>query len=443
MYHRAATGLRTGSQVYIFPRRTSINGGDTNPSQLRDDDIREIIISPFKPDNWGNIWRLEVSTSDRPGVIRDITKILADRDINIQTQESLITGHEQDFQVSLIANFANFIEDFRVKKHEEDIEAYRKFNTWKDVIVHTFESVNPTIQVLNFQPVRFLFNNSKNQSGDEKNLVDKISKQNYYHDDYKPVSVNEKQIVVSEAALDDVKLFEIAPKSGDIQGTIFSNTEEKFIIVRFFQKQQELVHLEIAHDNQPGAIFHFTRVIAPDDNNAIGHNIVNCYNRIGDDRKRAYWNVLVDVSIDSKKLPDLIANLYNFKYVNEVKVEAYSSELLDKKKNGNIQGLPESEAEKKKEENRRKKEASASRRGLLNYIPIIMMPFILAGIVLILIFQVLNNPANQSLLSSIATWIILGVTLILGIISFTANVFGNISGIDWVRKWWTGKSKKL
>jgi len=453
MYHRAAMGLRTDTKVYVFPRRTPLVLANGEPV-LQDNDVREVIISPFKPRNWGNIWKLEIGTVDRPGVIRDITKILAERAVNIHIQESLITSHDQEFQVSLIADFADFIESFKELKEKES--AGHSSPTWKSEIEHILLNFKPAINILAFKPLRFLLNNSRGKPGDNINLITKVQKHHYYSDAYTSIWVKDKKIVFSEGVLSDLGLFDVGPKNGSVQGTIFSDTEEKFIIVRFFHKAQELVHLEIAHENQPGAISEFASLIAPGGDDKDEHNIINCYNRIEDDRTTAHWNVLVDVTKNSANLPDLLQDLHKLPYVKTVKVEAYSAELLGKKDKGNISTLPVSEIEKKQAEKieaekreaekieeleRLNKSKETPRPSWLLITQTVLMLLILAGIVLLISFQA-QNPNNWQFIVSIGLGLVAVLNVLYIIYDFTAKTYENIRGYNLVKETLKKKNDK-
>src|SRR5882724_5393000 len=100
-WHRSATGLLSKTKVYLYPRKTN-NG------------IREVVVSPFHPGSWAYIWRLDCSSTDRPGLIRDITKVLREEQVNLFIQESPITDSYQDFTVSFVADFLNYFKSRKI-----------------------------------------------------------------------------------------------------------------------------------------------------------------------------------------------------------------------------------------------------------------------------------------------------------------------------------------
>ena len=102
-YHRAATGLLSGAEVYLFPKISTIKNAAGQETS-----VKEIIISPFHPNDWFNIYEMELIMDDKPGMINSITEILKEKNINIHIQESLITNDEQNFSVNLIVDTRDF-----------------------------------------------------------------------------------------------------------------------------------------------------------------------------------------------------------------------------------------------------------------------------------------------------------------------------------------------
>ncbi len=164
-YHRVATGLISGAEVYLFPKILKVK----NAAGL-ETEVKEIIISPFPPCDWLTIYEMELVMEDKPGMINLITSILAENDINIHIQESLINNDEQNFSVSLIVDIKKFQNKF---KHDDS-------NSMQSVLEKAF--VDKDISLEKFQPCKQLYNNSQDfqKSSKKTNYIDNIKLVDYY-----------------------------------------------------------------------------------------------------------------------------------------------------------------------------------------------------------------------------------------------------------------------
>jgi predicted amino acid-binding ACT domain protein len=352
-YHRASIGLLSGTQIYVYPRKTE----HELPKSKRKVDIREVIISLFSPQNWTHIWKLEISAIDRPGLTRKITKILKDLEVNIFIQESLIANYEQDFTVSIIADFGKYFERFVVK--DRKVKEIPNAELW-DGIKNKFsvedneEDFGITIQ--KFEPIKFLTNISENEvvngiseneivdgarSSNRKNQIEYDALVNFYRNP-RPIPVKKTGIGLERYLLTALDLSDwINIDLDTIQGTIFSDTEEKYIIIRFFDPKLLVAHLEIIHGNHVGAIHEFTEAIHdihPE------YNIISSYNRIEDDAHFAHWHVLIDVTSNPTSLSALIDKINAIATIPHIEVRPidYSKQLLE-----TINNLPPTVKQKK------------------------------------------------------------------------------------------------
>lgn len=315
-YHRSATGLLSKTKVYLLPRIA------------HDGKIREVVVCPFHPRSWAYIWTLEVSSTDRPGLIRDITKILRDEDVNIFIQESPITNYDQDFTVSLVADFYKYF-----RKRDNSINGKikpKQLIEFKMEIKRLFEAANPhgdkKIEVDRFEQIKFLIANSE-EVDKRTNAVDADVLNQYYAAGYRSIGIEQKALLIEDRLLRDLELREFVDEAEYIQGTLFSDSEEKFFIVRFFSNNQLVVSLEITHANSIGAIHKFTDTIH---NINEKYNIISCYNRIQDDQDAALWYVLIDVTDNFEQVPALIKNLRGISNptVQDVRVLDYTESLI-------------------------------------------------------------------------------------------------------------------
>lgn len=308
-YHRAATGLLSGVEVYVFPKISTIKNAAGQETQ-----VKEIIISPFHPNDWFNIYELDLIMDDQPGLINSISKILKNKKINIHIQESLITNDEQNFSVSLIVDVKEY-KSILKSDGEIDIHMHKDLS-------ESFTEIG--IKLEKFLPCKQLRNNSKEiQQNKQTNFVDLDTLFHFYSTSYHPIQIVNKRLIFGKQIIQ--ALFQDYDTNDEIQGTIFSDTNEKMIIVRFFNKDQHIVHFDIQHDNKLGAIFNYSTLIKETSNN---YNIVSCYNRIENSTETAHWYVLLDVSYDVEKLLTLFNNFTtSAKYFQKLMIHSYSRSI--------------------------------------------------------------------------------------------------------------------
>lgn len=309
-YHRAATGLLSGAEVYIYPKISTIKNANGQETQ-----VKEIIISPFHPNDWYNIYELELIMDDKPGMINLITKILKEKNINIHIQESLITNDEQNFSVSLIVDVKDYSNSLKIMGNNEK-------NMHED-LSNSFKEISITLE--KFMPCKQLRNNSKEvQMNKKTNYVENDTLKHFYSNNYHAIQIINKQLIIGKQIIQ--ALFQGVDSNHEIQGTVFSDTNEKMIIVRFFNRDQHVVHFDIQHENKLGAIFLYSSLIKE---TSISYNIISCYNRIENTTETAHWYVLLDVSHDIEKLYILFSKLCSSStnYVQKLIVHNYSRSI--------------------------------------------------------------------------------------------------------------------
>jgi len=311
-FHRTVTGSFDYTQLFVFPRMYLHNGIHT----------KEIIISQYPANIWSDIFRLKFRVIDKPGITAEITELLRKQKIIIHTQESEMTRSSQLFSISLIADFTEYCKKNNLKF--ENLEERRKYLEEKlsDLFKQKFkESINK----FSLKKVNFLNFNSEKYTEPGQNILDKKILNKYYTKPH-PYSykVNNRTMLLHREILNDLKINEEV-NDEYISFTINSDTEEKYLLLRFFNKEQKVIQFDIKHQNTLGAINDFATTIKNTDERI---NIINSYNRIEDYFNSAHWTVMVDITETKnddiwdrliknlKKLPNIIDDIKIIEYTN-------------------------------------------------------------------------------------------------------------------------------
>jgi hypothetical protein len=105
---RAPVYMNQGQTVYVTLDPEALAGAGPSRSKVSslplDSRFLELVISPFVPDIWGDLWRLKMETYDRPGNLNRIFEVLARRDLEVLMSEGSTNSngrrHEMMFVLS-------------------------------------------------------------------------------------------------------------------------------------------------------------------------------------------------------------------------------------------------------------------------------------------------------------------------------------------------------
>lgn len=317
-YHRTATGSLTNTKVFLFPRILQFTNHLNEKIY-----VKEIIVSQYPPHSWDNIWKIAITVNDKPGATETITKVLKDLNININSQESLMTHYETNFSFSTIADFSNIrlngeFLNSNGNSVEERKETYLKILTEK----YNTEFGNDLLD-FKFGPVNFLNSNSQHNPNQKKNIIEENRLDTYFDYNYNGSNVSNGKIEINTLVLKDLGIFK-QYSSKNIPLTVNSDTEEKYSILRFFRPNQCVIHLDIVHINEKGAINQFCKLIS--DTNS-GFNIINSYNRIEDFKTKAHWYVMIDCTAEPSEWKILFDKLSKIDTVLDVQIINYTDSL--------------------------------------------------------------------------------------------------------------------
>jgi hypothetical protein len=104
---RAPVYMNQGQTVYVTLDPEALLGAEkarsANSSELPfDPRFLELVISPFMPDIWGDLWRLKMETYDRPGNLNRIFEILARRDLEVLMSEGSTNSNGRRHEMMFI-----------------------------------------------------------------------------------------------------------------------------------------------------------------------------------------------------------------------------------------------------------------------------------------------------------------------------------------------------
>lgn len=334
-YHRSASGLLSQTHVFTVPRISENAEGKH---------IKEIILTPYLPNSWANLYRVEYKARDKPGVNSVLTKILANLSINIYTQESLTTDRELIHTISLIVDISAF--DEKDKTDDEDRITYLS----KRIKSH-LDQQNVDLDLERIEEIQFLHDNYY-PSENCPNLIQKEYLRHYFWSALRSNPIAKKSVEIKDDVLKHLDLVGDGFKTiRSLKGTIVSDTEDKYILIRFFRLDQYVIYLDVVHRNVIGLISQFTEIISQNEEN---YNILSCYSRIEDVKNNAHWYVMLDVSSKPASVLNMLRELKKkIHEIVEIRVLDYTDNLSQDGIN-----LPESEKMKarrlKEEEEKRK-----------------------------------------------------------------------------------------
>ena len=86
-FHKHSLGWFTGTRVYMTP--CPVDGSKHS----------EIFISAWRPESWGNLWRLDLTLRENVGVVAEVLEVLFRENCNLLSMETLTTKSQHEHQV--------------------------------------------------------------------------------------------------------------------------------------------------------------------------------------------------------------------------------------------------------------------------------------------------------------------------------------------------------
>lgn len=291
-YHRAAAGLLTGTTVFVLPLVHS----------------KEMIITPLKPDNWGDIWRIEMFLLDKPGAVRSVLETMKRNNINILLEESNTDcsyikniSNSKAHKLTLIIDLEKYNEvvdghsEHRNTIHRPNIKPNRLIN---EIIYSSREYVltsnNEDQWAFKFERVEFFFRNKENRLN------------------YDLIKVHRGHLRIP------VNLFRsfYSTLPSELWASVTSDHDDKWIKISFLEREKRYLNLKVKHRDAVGILYKMSKELA-----RLGINIRSSFSRMVFAESTAEWFALLEASkdISSRSFLDFFA------YLNDPSKDLYQS----------------------------------------------------------------------------------------------------------------------
>jgi len=206
--------------------------------------------------------------------------------------------------------------DYKVYK----LQLYLRHLFFKDPKLKNIKSKKePTVKKLNF------LNKHSGRYIDSENinhLPDNILNEYRMQDTYESIVVDCGYIHLDKDIIKQIGL----PKNNSLNYTINSDTDEKYILVRFFEKNN-IVQLDIEHKaGRYGVLYYFTNVISK-----YKYNIISSYDRVQNadtinSKATSHWIVMLECTPNKNDLLQLIKDLEDTEKVINVGIRTINSD---------------------------------------------------------------------------------------------------------------------
>lgn len=282
MYHRTSIAFFNGSEVYYITRKFVSNNYR----------VRELILTPIIPTKWHMIRKVTINSIDSPGIINKITSTLRDLKINVNIEEALTTQIGAIHTVTLIIDLTHYM-------HEHNYNVGAKIpQEVIDLIEGELKNMrNPsTLQLMvpdeqvSVKELTFLESIANLPANYEISKIDGVQ---FDYCSHRKITNKGGSITLTPDIIKDLNLNE----GSSFFYTMFSDTEEKYIKILFFDPNQTVAFIDVHHEDMYGAIAKFTEIIFKD----YRFNILASYSHQQMQKETAHWYALVDISQQSQQ----------------------------------------------------------------------------------------------------------------------------------------------
>jgi predicted amino acid-binding ACT domain protein len=236
--------------------------------------LSELIVTPIQHDAWSDLWRISLTLKDRVGLVHDVFRILADKDINIITAESSSREGQTLHSIEIIASAKLYTGSYNDGTHEQrstgDLEELRDLR--RELLSHMIDDMAflPSGQPrLRIRRVRHLLNARRTYN----NLIEERDRHGV-----KPLT---REAIIGKTGRDVTvtlpkevqdRLFRALSTPDKIPAGNFlmvSNTTDRFLRIYFIPKGTPIVAPTIEHQDDIGALAAITGALQNADFNIL------------------------------------------------------------------------------------------------------------------------------------------------------------------------------
>jgi hypothetical protein len=287
-YHRAAVGLFPGTKLYATPV----------PSR------NEMIITSIAPDNWGDIWRIDLNLKDLPGAVESVIKTLHENKINILVEESMshvASNKQKAHALLLIVDLARY--DNHFDGDTDNRNHVKKPNYHPSFLINSI--ISKSVQFLHKTP---------GESGWDISVgrLDYFFNIKENRENYQTTYLHQNTIAIKCKEVTDS--FYQGDNSKVPMGFITSDTEEKCLKINFVNDSRRYLMLELYHKEEHGAILQVMEKIREQN-----VNIIASYTRLFNmDRESVWYGILeFQLNFDEQELLKLLTAIDSLSMIRE------------------------------------------------------------------------------------------------------------------------------
>jgi len=228
IWNRAPVNITDNSKVYV----SSINNNTSS--------FREIIISPYDPEIWGDIWRAEFDVHERLGLLSEVFELISEEGITILNSETSSFDGGESHSISLILD---------CREYHSQLD--KNFG-------NRIKKPLPTLQDLYIKLANQLIEDLIFHDGNNPRLrIKRLSSYYRFYTLLKSGKLNKPaQIVVKKGKIKIPNYLIIFPKSNpenpkskNLNAMVLTDSKERIIRTIFCNDSQTLFHITIACEN--------------------------------------------------------------------------------------------------------------------------------------------------------------------------------------------------
>lgn len=219
---------------------------------------KEILLSLVDPQEWHHTWEIMFNiTRDRPGIIFELTQLLAEKAINIVKQEGLTPSEELQYSFWVLVKLTDYVEREHLNgKTQDEIGTYLKSdlnNALKNRKIHEIEAVG-------INEIELLYENHHTKVTKQLNSISSTHLTPFFQTRIGFWVVKNRCSIPTDRLFPALEFNSAGQKR--LHGTIFSDFSQKnFFIIRLFEHNQRVVFFDIRHKHVVGAIKELSEII--------------------------------------------------------------------------------------------------------------------------------------------------------------------------------------